>query len=64
MSNSPPCPHSQKKKEKRKWGEKREINVFEAEEGGAHVLFGNALFPGAYFDDFEQILFAGVPGTV
>lgn len=38
--------------------------MFEAEEGGAHVLFGNALFPGAYFDDFEQILFAGVPGTV
>lgn len=38
--------------------------MFEAEEGGTHVLFGNVLFPNAYFDDFEQILFAGMPGTL
>lgn len=43
---------------------KRDINLFEAAEGGARVLFGNVLFTNAYFDDFEQILFAGMPGTV
>lgn len=38
--------------------------IFEAEESGVHVLFRNTLFPDAYFDDFEQILFAGMLGTV
>lgn len=34
------------------------------EEGGAHALFGSAAFPIACLDGFEQVLFAGMPGTV